>query len=52
MRCALLPPDHFLLADTKTLQWQPNAHCTLDVAEFDQALNRAEQVSLVQCGQL
>ncbi len=41
--------DHFLSADTHTLQWKPNAPFTLDVAEFESAVEcgaYAEAVNL------
>jgi predicted ATPase/DNA-binding SARP family transcriptional activator len=40
---ALPDAERFLHADTQTVQWRPDARFTLDVAEFERALARAEQ---------
>lgn len=45
LRRALPEPDAFLLVDAKTLQWQPNAPFTLDVADFEQAIKAAAQAA-------
>lgn len=45
LRRTLLDADQFLLADAKTLQWQANAECTLDVREFEEAAKAAEKSS-------
>ena len=34
--------ERFLYADNRTLQWRPDASLRLDVAEFVQALDRAD----------
>ncbi|MFN8493475.1 MAG: BTAD domain-containing putative transcriptional regulator [Caldilineaceae bacterium] len=39
---ALPDADQFLRMDGKTVQWRPDAPCTLDVAEFEAALTRAQ----------
>src|SRR5574341_2224029 len=38
LRRMLPESERFLLADTQTLQWNPNAHFTLDVDQFTQAV--------------
>jgi predicted ATPase/DNA-binding SARP family transcriptional activator len=43
LRGALPHADAFLSIDTHSLQWQPDAPWTLDVADFEQALALAEQ---------
>lgn len=43
LRHALPHADAYLLADTLTLQWQPDAPFTLDVTTFRQALTQASQ---------
>jgi DNA-binding SARP family transcriptional activator len=43
LRGALPQADAFLSIDTHSLQWQPDAPWTLDVADFEQALALAEQ---------
>jgi DNA-binding SARP family transcriptional activator len=43
LRRALPNPDRFLYADRKALQWQPDAPFALDVADFDDAVGRADQ---------
>lgn len=45
LRRTLPDADQFLLADAKTLQWQINADCTLDVREFEEAAKAAEKSS-------
>jgi hypothetical protein len=45
LRRALPNPDRFLHADAKTLQWLPEAPFTLDVAEFERALDQVEQAN-------
>lgn len=40
LRHALPEPDRFLLVDSQTVQWRPDAPFTLDVAEFAAALNQ------------
>lgn len=45
LRRTLPDVDQFLLADAKTLQWQINADCTLDVREFEEAAKAAEKLS-------
>jgi len=47
LRRTLPDADHFLYTDHKVAQWQPNAPFTLDVADFEDALDRAE---LLECG--
>jgi len=44
LRQALPEADRFLYADNQTLQWQAEAPFTLDVAEFEGALAKAERV--------
>lgn len=39
---ALPAADQFLEMSSKTVQWREHAPCTLDVAEFDQALTQAK----------
>jgi len=41
LRHALPAADHFLHADTRTLQWLSNAPFTLDVADFESAISLA-----------
>lgn len=43
LRHGLPDADRFLHVDTQTLQWQPEAPFTLDVAEFEAALARADR---------
>ncbi len=43
LRRALPTPNNFLRAEKQTLQWQPDAPWTLDVADFERAVARAEQ---------
>jgi hypothetical protein len=39
----LLPDaEHFLVVSQNNIQWQPQAPFTLDVAEFEEAIARAE----------
>jgi len=45
LRRTLPEPDRFLHADAKTLSWLPDAPFTLDVAEFERALDQAQQTS-------
>lgn len=42
LRLALPEPDAFLLADTNTICWRPDAPFILDVAELERALAHAE----------
>jgi DNA-binding SARP family transcriptional activator/tetratricopeptide (TPR) repeat protein len=42
LRRALPDADRFLYADNKVLQWRPDAPFTLDVADFEQAIEQAE----------
>ncbi len=44
LRQGLPDADNFLLVESTTLQWRPDASYALDVAEFDQALLKARQV--------
>ncbi len=39
LRHVLPEPDHFLVQDNQALQWRPDAPCTLDVADFEAALD-------------
>lgn len=41
LRRALPEPDHFLLVETQSVQWRPDAPFTLDVADFESALDQA-----------
>lgn len=41
LRHALPEPDRFLLVDSQTVQWRPDAPFRLDVADFDVALTQA-----------
>jgi len=41
LRQAFHDVEHFLSADTNVLYWHPVTPCSLDVAEFEQALNEA-----------
>ena len=41
IRHALPDSDRFLHVDTRTVQWRTDGPCTLDVAEFENALHRA-----------
>lgn len=43
IRNALPDADDFLLVDTQTVQWRPDAPFTLDVADFAAALQSAEK---------
>jgi serine/threonine protein kinase/predicted ATPase len=43
LRHALPDADAFLRAEKQTLQWQPDASWTLDVADFERAVARAAQ---------
>lgn len=43
LRQALPAPDQFLISDTLTVQWRPDAPFTLDVADFQQAVDQAQQ---------
>jgi len=43
LRRALPQPDRYLHADSKTVQWQPDAPYTLDVAQFRAQLARADE---------
>ncbi|MFB8790872.1 MAG: BTAD domain-containing putative transcriptional regulator [Potamolinea sp.] len=45
LRRTLPDADQFLLVDAKTLQWQLNTECTLDVREFEEAAKAAEKSS-------
>lgn len=45
LRHTLPNADTFLLTDAQTLQWNPQAPFTLDVADFEKALTCAEQTS-------
>ncbi len=45
LRRALPNPDRFLLSDTQTLGWRPDASFTLDVVEFESALSQAERAA-------
>lgn len=45
LRSLLPEADRFLHVDTHTLQWQPDAPCTLDVAEFEKAWNEAQKAA-------
>jgi DNA-binding SARP family transcriptional activator len=40
--------ERFLHADTQTVQWRPDAPFTLDVADFERALNQAEAAQRAQ----
>jgi predicted ATPase/DNA-binding SARP family transcriptional activator len=42
LRQTLPQADQFVVASAQTLQWRPDAPCRLDVAEFEEALARAE----------
>src|SRR5215831_9958098 len=41
LKQALPQADHFVQTDAKTLHWQPDAPCRLDVAEFEETLTQA-----------
>ncbi|MFL7838983.1 MAG: AfsR/SARP family transcriptional regulator [Candidatus Promineifilaceae bacterium] len=41
LRCLLPDPDTYLLADNRTVQWNPEASFDLDVAQFDRVLQAA-----------
>lgn len=41
LRHALPEPEHFLLVDTQTVQWRPDAPFTLDVVNLEAALTQA-----------
>jgi DNA-binding SARP family transcriptional activator len=43
LRHALPQPDRYLNADSKNVQWQPDAPFTLDVAQFEAQLARAKE---------
>ncbi len=43
LRRSLPDADRFLYADSKVLGWQPDAPFTLDVADFEAAVKRAEE---------
>ena len=43
MRRRLPDADRYLLAETQTVQWLPEGPYTLDVAEFERALDEAER---------
>lgn len=43
LRHALPNVDQFLLANAKTLQWRPDAPFTLDVADFEDAIQVAKR---------
>jgi DNA-binding SARP family transcriptional activator len=43
LRRALPDADRFLYADSKVLHWEPDAPFTLDVADFEAAVDRAEE---------
>ena len=43
LRRAIPDSDRFFLADKQTLQWNPDSYFTLDVAEFEQAIDRAKK---------
>lgn len=45
LRRDLPEADHFLLVESKTLQWLPTAPFTLDVLEFENALKAAESAN-------
>ncbi|HEY9624681.1 MAG TPA: BTAD domain-containing putative transcriptional regulator [Crinalium sp.] len=45
LRRSLPDSDDFLAIDVKTLQWQPNASFTLDVADFEASLKTASQTA-------
>ncbi len=45
LRQTLPEPDIFLQIETQTLQWHPQAPFTLDVTQFEAALDRAEQAA-------
>ena len=40
--------DHFLIADSQTLQWQPDGAFSLDVAEFEQAASHTQSAANLQ----
>jgi DNA-binding SARP family transcriptional activator len=44
LRRALPEADHFIHCDAQALRWRPDAAFTLDVADFESAMARAEQV--------
>ena len=44
LRHALPNADQYIWSDAKTLQWSPNASFTLDVAEFEAAVQAAERI--------
>ena len=43
LKHALPAADHFVHADTQTVQWLPDTPFTLDVAEFEEAIKQAKQ---------
>src|ERR1700694_2386989 len=43
LRQAFPPVEYFLFADTHMLHWHPVTPCHLDVAEFEEALARADE---------
>src|SRR5512143_2633197 len=48
LKHALPAADHFVHADTQTVQWLPDTPFTLDVAEFEEAIKQAESVMALQ----
>ncbi|NJP06881.1 MAG: AAA family ATPase [Chloroflexaceae bacterium] len=48
MRHALPNADHLLHIDAKVIQWQPVLPYVLDVAEFEQAIQQADQAVLLK----
>jgi DNA-binding SARP family transcriptional activator len=48
LRHALPVAEHFLHAETQTLQWQPDAPFTLDVAEFENEVNSVNSATLLR----
>lgn len=48
LRSALPHADEFLQIDAQTVQWKPRAACTLDVAEFQNALACGELARAVE----
>lgn len=45
LRCALPKADVYIDSDTQTIQWRPNSKFTLDVLDFKNAVNEAEEAS-------
>ena len=45
LRQAVPDADHFLLGDTQTVQWRADGACTLDVAEFENAVAHASSAT-------